>query len=49
MNERHGLGIHDITSFSNDKFHKERTWAYLDTVDETHAPFPWHLIGLIVS
>jgi hypothetical protein len=45
MNKHHGLGIHDITSLSNDKSHKEQTWAYLDIVDEIHAPSPWHLIG----
>jgi hypothetical protein len=45
MNELHGLGIRDITSLSNNKSHKEKTWAYLDTVNEIHAPFPWHLIG----
>jgi hypothetical protein len=37
--------IRHITSPFNDEFHKEWTWAYLDTVNETHAPSPWHLIG----
>jgi hypothetical protein len=37
--------IYHITSLSNDKFHKEQTWACLDIVNETHASFPWHLIG----
>jgi hypothetical protein len=22
----------------------EQTWVYLDIVDETREPFPWHLI-----
>jgi len=34
-----------ITSFSNDKFHKEQTRACLDIVDEIHASSPWHSIG----
>jgi hypothetical protein len=45
MNEFYGIGIHGITFPFNDKFHEERIWACLDNVDETHAPFPWHLIG----
>jgi hypothetical protein len=45
MNEFHGIGIHDITSLSNNEFHEEQTWACLDIINETHAPFPWHLIG----
>ncbi len=45
MNELHGVGIHNITSFSNDESHEEQTWACLDIIDETHAPSPWHLIG----
>jgi hypothetical protein len=45
MNELHGISIDDITSPSNDKFHKKRIWACLDIVDETYAPSPWHLIG----
>jgi hypothetical protein len=40
MNEVYGNGIHDITSFFNDKLHKEWTWACLDIIDEIHAPFP---------
>jgi hypothetical protein len=40
MNELHGNGIHDITSPSNEKFHKEWTWPCLDIVDETHAVSP---------
>jgi hypothetical protein len=40
MNEFHNVGIRDITSLSNDEFHMERTWAYLDIVDETREPFP---------
>jgi len=39
-NEPHGVGIYDITSFSNKKFHEEKSWACLDIVDETHAPSP---------
>jgi hypothetical protein len=40
MNELHYLGIYDITSPFSNKFHKERTWACFDIVDETHEPFP---------
>jgi hypothetical protein len=45
MNERHGIGIHNITSFFSNEFHKERTWVCLDIVEEGDAPSPWHLIG----
>jgi hypothetical protein len=45
MNELHGIGIYDITSFSSDKFYEERTSACLDNINYIHAPFPWHLIG----
>jgi hypothetical protein len=45
MNEDHNIGIHDITSPSNDEFHEEWIWACLDIVNEIHAPSPWHLIG----
>jgi len=45
MNELHGIGIRDITSFFSDVFHEEWTWVYLDIVNEIHTPFPWHLIG----
>ncbi len=45
MNEFHDIDIHDITSPFNNEFHKERTWVYLDIVNETHVLFPWHLIG----
>jgi hypothetical protein len=38
MTELYDIGICDIASFSSEKFHKERTWAYLDIVDETHEP-----------
>jgi hypothetical protein len=34
---------HIILPFS-DEFHKERTWACLDIINEIHAPYPWHLI-----
>ncbi len=44
MNELHGIGIRDITSPSNNKFHEEQTWVCLDIINETHA-FPWHLIS----
>ncbi len=44
INEFHNIGIRDITSLSNDEFHMEQTWVYLDIVDETREPFPWHLI-----
>jgi hypothetical protein len=40
MNELHGIDICDITSLSSDKFHKEQTWIYLDTINETHLPSP---------
>ncbi len=40
MNELHSIGIHDITSPFNDKFHKEWTWACSDKIDEIHAPSP---------
>jgi hypothetical protein len=40
MNELHGIDIHNITSLSNDESHKERTWACLDIINETHAPSP---------
>jgi len=46
MNEPHGIGICDITSFFSDKFHEEQTWVYLDIVDETREPSLWHWIGL---
>jgi len=45
MNEPHSIGICDITSFSNDEFYKERTWACIDIIDETHDPSSWHYIG----
>jgi len=45
MNELHGIGIHDITSLSSNEFHEEQTWVCLDIVNETYAPFSWHLIG----
>jgi hypothetical protein len=45
MNELHGIDICDITSLSSNEFHKVRTWACLDIVDEIDAPSPWHLIG----
>ncbi len=48
MNGFHGIGIRDITSLSNDKFHMERTWACLDIVDEIHEPFRWCLIGFLL-
>jgi len=48
MNEFHGVGIHDITSPSNDEFHEEQTWACLDFVDEIHGPFSWCLIGFLL-
>jgi hypothetical protein len=41
MNELHGVGIYDITSLFNDKFHEERTWACLGIVNETCEPSPW--------
>jgi hypothetical protein len=41
MNELHCVGIYDITSLFNGEFHKERTWACLDIVDETREPSPW--------
>jgi hypothetical protein len=44
MNELCGIGICDIASLSNDKFHKEQTWVCLDIIDKTHAPSPWHSI-----
>ncbi len=44
-NEPHGIGIHDITSPSNNMFHKEQNYASLDIVNEIHAFFPQHLIG----
>ncbi len=40
MNELHGIGIHDITSPSSDKFHKEQIWVCLDIIDEIHVPSP---------
>ncbi len=40
MDELHGINIHDITSFFNDKFHEEWTWACLDIVDKIHQPSP---------
>jgi len=40
MIELHYVGIYDITSPFSNEFHKERTWACLDIVDETHEPFP---------
>ncbi len=48
MNELHDVGISYTTSPFNDKFHKERTWASLDIVDETCEPFPWCLIGFLL-
>ncbi len=41
MNEFHCVGIYDITSPFNDKFHKEQTWAYLDNVNETRELCTW--------
>ncbi len=48
MNEFHGVSIRDITSFSNDKFDEERTWACLDIVDEIREPSPSCLIGFLL-
>jgi hypothetical protein len=48
MSEFHGVGIRDITSLSNDKLHKERTWACLDIIDEIREPSPWCLIGFLL-
>jgi len=36
--------IHDMSS--NDKFHKEWFWVYLDIDDGIFSPFPWHLINV---
>ncbi len=30
----------DLLTSVNKEFHKERTWACLDIVDETYAPSP---------
>jgi hypothetical protein len=48
MNELHGIGIRDITSFFNDEFHEEWTRVCLDIVDKIHEPFSWHLIGFLL-
>jgi hypothetical protein len=45
MNELHGIGIRDITFFSNNEFHEKQTWVCLDIIDKTHAPSPWHSLG----
>jgi hypothetical protein len=45
MNELHGIGIRDIKSLFNNKFHKQSTWVCLNIVDETFAPSLGHLIG----
>jgi hypothetical protein len=37
MNKFHSIGIRNITSPFKDQFHKERTWAYLNIVDEIHV------------
>jgi hypothetical protein len=42
MNEPRGIDIREITSLSNDEFHKERTWACLDIIDKICEPSPWH-------
>jgi hypothetical protein len=39
------VSIHDISSSSNDEFHKEWFWACLDIDDGIPSPFPWHLIN----
>ncbi len=44
MNEFHGVDIYHITSFFNNEFHEEWTWASLDIVDEIHELSPWPLI-----
>jgi hypothetical protein len=44
LKDMFNVRIRHITSVFSDKFHKEQTWACLDIVNETHAPFPWHLI-----
>jgi hypothetical protein len=53
MNEIHPScenGVHDITSPSNNKFHKEQqewwAWACLDIVNEILSCFPWHSINV---
>jgi hypothetical protein len=38
-------GVHDITSPSNEKFHKEQPWACSDIACEIPLVFPWHLIN----
>jgi hypothetical protein len=48
MNELHGIGIRDITSPFNDKFHKEQTWACLDIIDETCEPSQWCLTSFLL-
>jgi hypothetical protein len=48
MNELHAIGIYDITSFFNDKFQEEQTWACLDIVNEICEPSPWCLISFLL-
>ncbi len=48
MNEFRGVGIPDITSFSNDMLYEEWTWACLDIVDEICKPSPSCLIGFLL-